>query len=104
MRLTFLLSNLMLLSSMSNFASANAETVQVVPSGTKIVIVLESALNSRSATAGQELKAHPKRDVVIDGTISIPRASTIVATLSKVQHVNNSLVCCYGFWKGSLAQ
>jgi hypothetical protein len=67
--------------------------VRVVPSGTKIPIVMDTAVDSDTSQEGDEFSARTVEDLTIDGTMVIPAGSIIrgrIATLNSPKHLNRS--------------
>ena len=53
--------------------------VRIVPSGTKIPIVMDTAVDSDTSQEGDEFSARTVEDLTIDGTTVIPAGSIIEA-------------------------
>jgi hypothetical protein len=67
--------------------------VQVVPSGTKIPIIMDTAVDSDTSQEGDEFSARTAEDLTIDGTAVVPAGSIIrgrIATLNTPKHLNRS--------------
>jgi len=67
--------------------------VRVVPSGTKIPIVMDTAVDSDTSQEGDEFSARTVEDLTIDGAMVIPAGSIIrgrIATLNSPKHLNRS--------------
>jgi hypothetical protein len=67
--------------------------VRIVPSGTKIPIVMDTAVDSDTSQEGDEFSARTVEDLTIDGTMVIPAGSIIrgrIATLNAPKHLNRS--------------
>jgi len=67
--------------------------VRIVPSGTKIPIVMDTAVDSDTSQEGDEFSARSVEDLTIDGTMVIPAGSIIrgrIATLNAPKHLNRS--------------
>jgi hypothetical protein len=59
--------------------------VHVVPTGTKIPIIMDTAVDSDTSQEGDEFEARTAEDLTIDGTIAVPAGSVIkgrIATLA----------------------
>jgi Bacterial conjugation TrbI-like protein len=67
--------------------------VRVVPSGTKIPIIMDTAVDSDTSQEGDEFSARTSEDLTIDGTTVVPAGSTIkgrIATLNAPRHLVRS--------------
>ncbi len=67
--------------------------VRVVPSGTKISIIMDTAVDSDTSQEGDEFSARTAEDLTIDGTTAVPAGSIIrgrIATLNAPKHLNRS--------------
>jgi hypothetical protein len=67
--------------------------VQVVPSGTKIPIIMDTAVDSDTSQEGDEFSARTAEDLTIDGTTVIPAGSIIrgrIATINTPKHLDRS--------------
>jgi len=67
--------------------------VRVVPSGTKIPIIMDTAVDSDTSQEGDEFSARTGEDLSIDGGIVVPAGSVIrgrIAALNAPKHLNRS--------------
>jgi hypothetical protein len=67
--------------------------VRVVPTGTKISIIMDTAVDSDTSQEGDEFSARTAEDLTIDGTTAVPAGSVIrgrIATLNAPKHLNRS--------------
>jgi hypothetical protein len=67
--------------------------VRVVPSGTKISIIMDTAVDSDTSQEGDEFSARSAEDLTIDGATVVPAGSVIrgrIATLNPPKHLNRS--------------
>lgn len=67
--------------------------VQVVPSGTKIPIIMDTAVDSDTSQEGDEFSARTAEDLTIDGQTAVPAGSIIrgrIATINAPKHLNRS--------------
>lgn len=67
--------------------------VRVVPTGTKIPIVMDTAVDSDTSQEGDEFSARTAEDLTIDGSTAIPAGSIIrgrIASLNSPKHLNRS--------------
>lgn len=67
--------------------------VRVVPSGTKIPIIMDTAVDSDTSQEGDEFSARTSEDLTIDGTTVVPAGSIIkgrIATLNAPRHMIRS--------------
>jgi len=67
--------------------------VRVVPTGTKISIIMDTAVDSDTSQEGDEFSARSAEDLTIDGTAVVPAGSIIrgrIATLNAPKHLNRS--------------
>lgn len=67
--------------------------VRVVPSGTKIPIIMDTAVDSDTSQEGDEFEARTAEDLTIDGQIAVPAGSIIkgrIAQLNAPRHLNRS--------------
>lgn len=65
--------------------------VRVVPSGTKIPIIMDTAVDSDTSQEGDEFSARTAEDLNIDGAIVVPAGSIIkgrIAQLNAPRHMN----------------
>lgn len=84
-------------SSTSNSATKDAKVLQgyirVVPTGTKIPIVMDTAVDSDTSQEGDEFSARTSEDLTIDGSTVVPAGSIIkgrIATLNAPRALNRS--------------
>lgn len=90
-------------SSTSTPASADASTsgdgkilqgyIRIVPSGTKVPIIMDSAVDSDTSQEGDEFAARTAEDLTIDGSTVVPAGSVIkgrIARLNAPKHLNRS--------------
>ena len=64
--------------------------VHVVPTGTKIPIIIDTAVDSDTSQEGDEFEARTAEDLSIDGQVAVPAGSVIkgrIATLSAPKHL-----------------
>jgi len=67
--------------------------VRVVPTGTKIPIIMDTAVDSDTSQEGDEFEARTAEDLTIDGNIAVPAGSVIkgrIAQLNAPKHLNRS--------------
>ncbi len=67
--------------------------VRIVPSGTKMAIIMDTAVDSDTSQEGDEFSARTAEDLTIDGTTVVPAGSIIkgrIATLNAPKHLNRS--------------
>jgi hypothetical protein len=67
--------------------------VRVVPSGTKIPIIMDTAVDSDTSQEGDEFSARTSEDLTIDGTTVVPAGSIIkgrIATLNAPKHLDRN--------------
>lgn len=67
--------------------------VRVVPSGTKMAIIMDTAVDSDTSQEGDEFSARTAEDLTIDGVTAVPAGSIIrgrIATLNAPRHLNRS--------------
>jgi hypothetical protein len=89
-------------SSTTSSTSSSAETkdakvlqgyIRVVPTGTKIPIVMDTAVDSDTSQEGDEFSARTSEDLTIDGSTVVPAGSIIkgrIATLNSPRALNRS--------------
>ena len=84
-------------STTSNTATKDAKVLQgyirVVPTGTKIPIVMDTAVDSDTSQEGDEFSARTSEDLTIDGSTVVPAGSIIkgrIATLNAPRALNRS--------------
>ena len=84
-------------SSTSSTATKDAKVLQgyirVVPTGTKIPIVMDTAVDSDTSQEGDEFSARTSEDLTIDGSTVVPAGSIIkgrIATLNSPRALNRS--------------
>lgn len=84
-------------SSSSSSATKDAKVLQgyirVVPTGTKIPIVMDTAVDSDTSQEGDEFSARTSEDLTIDGSTVVPAGSIIkgrIATLNSPRALNRS--------------
>ena len=84
-------------SSSSSSATKDAKVLQgyirVVPTGTKIPIVMDTAVDSDTSQEGDEFSARTSEDLTIDGSTVVPAGSIIkgrIATLNAPRALNRS--------------
>lgn len=88
-------------SSSSSSGSANSEGdtkvlqgyIRVVPTGTKIPIIMDSAVDSDTSQEGDEFSARTAEDLEIDGSTVVPAGSIIkgrIAGLNAPKHLSRS--------------
>jgi hypothetical protein len=67
--------------------------VRVVPTGTKMSIIMDTAVDSDTSQEGDEFSARTAEDLTIDGTTAVPAGSIIrgrIATLNAPRHLNRT--------------
>ncbi len=67
--------------------------VRVVPSGTKMAIIMDTAVDSDTSQEGDEFTARTAEDLTIDGATVVPAGSIIrgrIMTLNAPKHLNRS--------------
>ncbi len=67
--------------------------IRVVPSGTKIPIVMDTAVDSDTSQEGDEFSARTAEDLTIDGSIAVPAGSIIkgrIAQMNAPKHMDRS--------------
>jgi hypothetical protein len=67
--------------------------IRVVPSGTKIPIIMDTAVDSDTSQEGDEFSARTAEDLTIDGSTLVPAGSIIkgrIAQLNPPRHLNRS--------------
>jgi hypothetical protein len=67
--------------------------VKVVPNGTKIPIIMDTAVDSDTSQEGDEFSARTSEDLSIDGSTVVPAGSIIkgrIAQLNSPRHLNRS--------------
>lgn len=67
--------------------------IRVVPSGTKVPIIMDSAVDSDTSQEGDEFAARTSEDLTIDGNTVVPAGSVIkgrIARLNAPKHLNRS--------------
>lgn len=67
--------------------------IRVVPSGTKIPIIMDSAVDSDTSQEGDEFAARTSEDLLIDGSTIVPAGSVIkgrIAQLNSPKHMCRS--------------
>ena len=67
--------------------------VRVVPSGTKVPIIMDSAVDSDTSQEGDEFAARTAEDLTIDGSTCVPAGSVIkgrIARLNAPKHLSRS--------------
>ncbi len=67
--------------------------IRVVPSGTKVPIIMDSAVDSDTSQEGDEFAARTAEDLTIDGNTCVPAGSVIkgrIARLNAPKHLNRS--------------
>lgn len=67
--------------------------IRVVPSGTKIPIIMDTAVDSDTSQEGDEFSARTAEDLVIDGQMAVPAGSIIkgrIAQLNAPKALNRS--------------
>lgn len=65
--------------------------IRVVPSGTKVPIIMDSAVDSDTSQEGDEFAARTAEDLTIDGNTCVPAGSVIkgrIARLNAPKHLN----------------
>jgi hypothetical protein len=67
--------------------------IRIVPSGTKVPIIMDSAIDSDTSQEGDEFAARTSEDLTIDGSTVVPAGSVIkgrIARLNSPKHLNRS--------------
>lgn len=67
--------------------------IRVVPSGTKIPIIMDTAIDSDTSQEGDEFSARSAEDLLIDGSTVVPAGAIIkgrIAQLNAPRHLNRS--------------
>ncbi len=67
--------------------------IRVVPSGTKVPIIMDSAIDSDTSQEGDEFAARTSEDLTIDGNTCVPAGSVIkgrIARLNAPRHLSRS--------------
>ena len=67
--------------------------IRVVPSGTKIPIIMDTAVDSETSQEGDEFTARTAEDLNIDGGVAVPAGSIIkgrIAQMNAPRHVDRS--------------
>ncbi len=67
--------------------------IRVVPSGTKVPIIMDSAVDSDTSQEGDEFAARTSEDLTIDGNTVVPAGSVIkgrIAQLNAPKHMSRS--------------
>jgi len=67
--------------------------IRVVPSGTKVPIIMDSAVDSDTSQEGDEFAARTAEDLTIDGNTCVPAGSVIkgrIARLNAPKHLSRS--------------
>lgn len=67
--------------------------IRVVPVGTKVPIIMDTAVDSDTSQEGDEFAARTSEDLTIDGSIIVPAGSVIkgrIASLNAPKHLNRS--------------
>lgn len=67
--------------------------IRIVPSGTKVPIIMDSAIDSDTSQEGDEFAARTSEDLTIDGSTVVPAGSVIkgrIARLNAPKHLNRS--------------
>ena len=67
--------------------------IRVVPSGTKIPIIMDTAVDTDTSQEGDEFSARTAEDLTIDGSTAVPAGSIIkgrIAQLNAPRHLNRS--------------
>lgn len=67
--------------------------IRVVPSGTKIPIIMDTAVDSDTSQEGDEFSARTAEDLYIDGSTAVPAGSIIrgrIAQINAPRHLNRS--------------
>lgn len=64
---------------------AIAQASGTIPAGTKIPVVTDQSLSSKTAQAGQTIPATVAQDVTVGGKVVIPKGSAAKLTVSSVQ-------------------
>lgn len=67
--------------------------IRIVPSGTKVPIIMDSAVDSDTSQEGDEFAARTSEDLTIDGSTVVPAGSVIkgrIARLNSPRHLNRS--------------
>lgn len=67
--------------------------VRVVPTGTKVPIIMDTAVDSDTSQEGDEFEARTSEDLTIDGVVAVPAGSVIkgrIAQINSPKHLNRS--------------
>jgi len=64
---------------------ALAQAEGTLPQGTKITVVTDQSISSKSAKAGQTVTGSVAHDVTVDGKVVIPKGSAVKLSVSSVQ-------------------
>jgi len=67
--------------------------IRVVPSGTKIPIIMDTAIDTDTSQEGDEFSARTSEDLTIDGNTAVPAGSIVkgrIAQLNAPRHLNRS--------------
>ena len=56
----------------------------LIPKGTKVTVVFDQALNSKTTKVGQRVRLHVKDDVLVGGQKAIRRGAPVQGVISKV--------------------
>ncbi len=67
--------------------------VRVVPTGTKVPIIMDTAIDSDTSQEGDEFSARTSEDLMIDGNTVVPAGSIIkgrIAQINSPKHLNRS--------------
>jgi hypothetical protein len=67
--------------------------IRVVPSGTKLPIIMDSAIDSDTSQEGDEFAARTSEDLTIDGATVVPAGSVIkgrIARINAPRHLNRT--------------
>ncbi|MBX9696038.1 MAG: hypothetical protein K2Z81_26865 [Cyanobacteria bacterium] len=67
--------------------------VRVVPTGTKVPIIMDTAIDSDTSQEGDEFSARTSEDLMIDGNTVVPAGSIIkgrIAQINAPKHLNRS--------------
>jgi len=62
------------------------EPVLVIPCGTKIQLVLETPIDSRTVVDGYKVTAHPTEDMAIDGKTVLSKDAKLSGSVTNVKH------------------
>jgi hypothetical protein len=57
----------------------------VVPAGTALIVTVDQALSSKTSQAGQTFLATLARPVTVDGTVAIPKGSSVTGTVLRAK-------------------